>query len=124
MIATLARLVWSTVVLGAGWGLANGLWLSTYIERTEQATIDDARGELWLWLSTLALVIAALVGRWRWRTPAWSGILLVAAGAISLLCSDVDFLPLFALLAVVPMLLLSIGVTLVHRPTHQVELNR
>jgi hypothetical protein len=36
--------------------------------------------------------------------------------AFSLLCSDVDFLPFLALLVVVPMLLLSVAVTLVHRP--------
>ena len=68
MITVLARLVWSTVVLVAGWGLAHGLWLSTYFERTEQARVDDARGELWLWVSTLVLVGAALVARWCWRT--------------------------------------------------------
>jgi hypothetical protein len=104
------------VVIGAGWGLANGLWLSTYFERTEQARIDDARGEVWMWAATLVLAVAALIARWRWRTRAWSGALLVAAGVISLLCSDVDFLPLLALLVVVPMLLLSVAVTMVHRP--------
>ena len=116
MITTLARLIWTAVVMGAGWGLANGLWLSTYFERTEQARIDDARGEAWLWVATLVLAVAALVARWCWRTPAWSGALLVAAGVVSLVCSDADFLPLLALLVVVPMLLLSVGVTLVHRP--------
>lgn len=35
-----------------------GLWLSTYIELTEQAMDDAARGELWLWGSTLVLVVA------------------------------------------------------------------
>lgn len=116
MITTFARLVWAAVVIGAGWGLANGLWLSTYFERTEQARIDDARGEVWTWVATLVLAVAALIARWWWRTPAWSGALLVAAGVISLLCSDADFLPLLALLAVAPMLLLSVGVTLVHPP--------
>jgi hypothetical protein len=59
---------------------------------------------------------AALVARWCWRTPARSGALLVAAGVISLYCSDADFLPVLALLVVAPLLLLSIAVTLVHRP--------
>jgi hypothetical protein len=40
----LARLVWSTAVLAAGWGLANGLWLSTYIERTAQARSTPVEG--------------------------------------------------------------------------------
>ena len=115
MMIMFARLVWAAVVMGAGWGLANGLWLSTYFERTEQARIDDARGEVWMWVATIVLAVAALIARWCWRTPVWSGALLVAAGVISLLCSDVDFLPLLALLVVVPMLLLSVGVTLVHR---------
>jgi hypothetical protein len=113
----LARLVWSTAVLAAGWGLANGLWLSTYFEWTEQARINDARGELWLWGSTLVLAGAALVARWRWRTPTWVGALLVAAGVVSLFSADADFLPLLALPVVALLLLLSIGVTLVHRPT-------
>ena len=38
---------------------------------------------------------------------------------IGLLCADVDFLPLLALLVVVPLLLLAIGVTLVHRPVRR-----
>jgi hypothetical protein len=80
MITAFARLVWAAVVMGARWGLANGLWLSTYFERTEQARIDDARGEVWMWAATLVLAVAALIARWRWRTRAWSGALLVAAG--------------------------------------------
>lgn len=71
---------------------------------------------MWIWVASLVLAAAAPVARWWWRTPAWSGALLVAAGVISLLCSDADFLPLLALFAVAPMLLLSVGVTLVHRP--------
>ncbi|MCY7399382.1 MAG: hypothetical protein LH477_00200 [Nocardioides sp.] len=115
-MTTVARLVWLIVVLGAGWGLSQGLWLSTYFELTEQARIDADRGELWLWGSTLVLALAALVARWSWRTPVWSGALLPAAGAVSLLASDADFLPPLVLLVVAPALLLSIGVTLVHRP--------
>jgi len=115
-MTTLARLVWSAVVFGAGWGLSYGLWLSTYLELTERARIDADRGELWLWGSTLVLVVAALVARLSWRTPVWSGALLPAAGVISLLASDADFLPPLVLLVVAPCLLLSIGVTLVHRP--------
>lgn len=48
-------------VPGGGWGLANGLWLSTYFERTEQARIDDAQGEVWIWVATLVLAVAALI---------------------------------------------------------------
>lgn len=119
MRTMLARLVWAAVVLGAGWAMATGLWLSTYMERTERARVDDARGELWLWGSAVVLVAAALAARWCWRTPLWTGGLLVAAGVIGLLCADVDFLPLLALLVVVPLLLLAIGVTLVHRPVRR-----
>lgn len=90
--------------------------LSTYFERTEQARVDDARGELWLWGSTVVLAGAALVARWRWRTPTWVAALLVAASVISVFSADADFLPLLALLVVAPLLLLPIGVTLVHRP--------
>jgi len=103
------RFAWAIVVVAAGAGLARGLWLTTYIEFTPDARADVERGVRWLWISTAVLVTLAWLAHHRWTAPLWATVPVVAAGPICLWIEGLGWIPLIALMAVVP--LLWVGIT-------------
>jgi hypothetical protein len=99
------RLGWVAGVVAAGIGLGRGLLLTTYFELTPRAQADSEAGRWWLWGATVALL--ALVGlalRW-WQPAPFSLVALGVAGPVALLVEGQGWIPLIALLAVVPLLL-------------------
>lgn len=98
------RIAWVIAVAGAGAGLTRGLWLTTYFSLTPQAQADAERGVLWLWGATAVLILLAWAAWQLWSAASWAVMSLVAAGPVCLLVEGLGWLPLIALLAVVPML--------------------
>ncbi len=116
------RLLWAAVVIGAGLGLARGLFLATYFEPTGEALAARERGLHWLWLSTLALWLASATALWRWRVSPTSAGLVALGGPIGLMVESWGWLPPLALVVIVPMLLIGCAGTLLAPPRAGPEL--
>ena len=99
------RLVWAALVAAAGLALARGLILTTYFELTPQAQADAEAGRAWLWVATLALLVAALAAFRMWQVGLFSLVALVVAAPVGLAADALGWIPLVALLVSGPLLL-------------------
>ena len=102
------RVGWMVVVVGAGVALVRGLWLTTYFELTPHARTDAERGRLWMWGATVTLVAAATAAARWWQVSLWSLAALVVAAPVGLVADDLGWIPLVALVASGPLLLVGL----------------
>jgi hypothetical protein len=101
------RLAWVAVVAAAGLALGRGLLLTTHLELTPAAQADAEAGRVWLWAATLVLLATSgFALRW-WQPAPFSLVALGMAGPVALLVESLGWIPLVALIAVVPLLLVG-----------------